>query len=267
MFEVNFRDERYLPFEGAGVVSQWLISMPPGCNAFDFETITDVIFNLKYTARDGGGAFGAVAQSAAALPGPQSQSGLTAPTGAFPQKQTNLTRFFSLRHEFPTEWYKFLSPLPTDPAQTMMLALSKERFPFQYRGKRISISHVDLLLKFKDINDPQLFQTGTPLGDFGSGPLYVCVTPSPLVRGQQPQPPTQPPSSPNPIALTSVSDSFSGTPYGMGPVSTGLGLLWLQVFTTGNFGTATINPTLLDANNHLLGRIIDDIFIVCHYSA
>ena len=57
LFEVNFRDERYLPFEGAGAVSQWLIFMPQASNAFDFETITDVVFNLKYTARDGGAAF------------------------------------------------------------------------------------------------------------------------------------------------------------------------------------------------------------------
>jgi Tc toxin complex TcA C-terminal TcB-binding domain len=29
LFEVNFRDERYLPFEGAGLISQWQLSMPP----------------------------------------------------------------------------------------------------------------------------------------------------------------------------------------------------------------------------------------------
>src|SRR5262249_7452570 len=43
MFEPTFRDERYLPFETAGAISRWLISMPPQCNAFDFSTITDVI--------------------------------------------------------------------------------------------------------------------------------------------------------------------------------------------------------------------------------
>ena len=54
LFEVNFRDERYLPFEYAGAVSRWMITMPPACNAFDFDTITDVILKLSYTARDGG---------------------------------------------------------------------------------------------------------------------------------------------------------------------------------------------------------------------
>ena len=56
MFEVNFRDERYFPFEGLGVISQWQLSMPTDCNDFDFETISDVILNLRYTARDGGDA-------------------------------------------------------------------------------------------------------------------------------------------------------------------------------------------------------------------
>jgi len=28
MFELNFRDERYLPFEGAGVISDWELELP-----------------------------------------------------------------------------------------------------------------------------------------------------------------------------------------------------------------------------------------------
>src|SRR5207253_6762318 len=54
LFELNFRDERYLPFEGSGVISKWRIDMPKDCNAFDFETITDVILRISYTAREGG---------------------------------------------------------------------------------------------------------------------------------------------------------------------------------------------------------------------
>ncbi|HLQ25409.1 MAG TPA: IPT/TIG domain-containing protein [Acidiferrobacterales bacterium] len=263
MFELNFRDERYLPFEGAGVISHWLIELPRDCNVFDFETISDVVINLKYTARDGGDVLRAVAKQAAVLPSPASQSPASQTAVPFP-KQNNLVRFFSLRHEFPTEWYKFLNPLSTDTVQTMMLALTKERFPFQYRGKKISISQVDLLLKFKDIYNTQLFKTGTPLGDFGSaGVLNVYLTPSGFGPGQ-PQAPTQPP--PNPIGLKSTPVNFDGTPYGTGPVSPGPGLLWLQVFTTGSY-LGSVASTLLDANNHLLPDIIEDIFMVCHYSA
>jgi len=116
MFELNFRDERYLPFEGAGVISQWLIELPQDCNAFDFETISDVVINLKYTSRDGGDALKAVAKQAAVLPGPAAQLRPARARPSFPS-QNNLVRFFSLRHEFPSEWYKFLNPLGADAAQ------------------------------------------------------------------------------------------------------------------------------------------------------
>jgi hypothetical protein len=184
---------------------------------------------------------------------------------SFPS-QNNLLRFFSLRHEFPTEWYKFLNPLAADTAQTMMVALNKERFPFQYRGRKIGISQVDLLLKFNDINNTQLFKTGTPLGDFGTpGILNVYLTPSPFVPGQKPQPPTQPPANAKPIALKSTPVNFDGVPYGTGPVITSLGWLWLQVFTTGST-IGNVPSTLLDGNHHLLADSIEDIFMVCHYS-
>lgn len=55
LFELNFRDDRYLPFEGAGAISQWHLQLPSGVTPFDFSTISDVIMHLKYTSREGGG--------------------------------------------------------------------------------------------------------------------------------------------------------------------------------------------------------------------
>jgi Tc toxin complex TcA C-terminal TcB-binding domain len=263
MFELNFRDDRYLPFEGAGVISQWLISLPQDCNAFDFETISDVVINLKYTSRDGGDVLGGVAKQAAVLPGPATQLPLGQTAVRFPN-QNNLARAFSLRHEFPTEWYKFLNPLAADTMQTMKLALTHERFPFQYRGKKIRISQMDLVFRFKDIHSTTLFKTGTPLGDFGAaGLLNVYLTSSAFAPGQQP--PTQPPAQAQPIALKSTPVSFGGAPYGTGPVVTGTGLVWLQVFTSGG-SIGNVASTLLDGNHHLLPAYVEDIFIVCHYS-
>ena len=39
LFELNFRDERYLPFEGAGAISRWRIELDPDSNGFDFNTL------------------------------------------------------------------------------------------------------------------------------------------------------------------------------------------------------------------------------------
>lgn len=51
MFEFNFNDERYLPFEGAGAISEWSIQLNSDYKQFDFESITDVIIHMDYTAK------------------------------------------------------------------------------------------------------------------------------------------------------------------------------------------------------------------------
>src|ERR1043166_1633338 len=54
VFELNFRDERYLPFEGTGAISSWRLELPTEAHQFDYNTIADVIVHVKYTAREGG---------------------------------------------------------------------------------------------------------------------------------------------------------------------------------------------------------------------
>ncbi|KAH7068588.1 hypothetical protein FB567DRAFT_430105, partial [Paraphoma chrysanthemicola] len=55
LFDVaDQREDRYLPFEGAGAVSSWRLQMPKTFKQFDHRTISDVILHLKYTAREGG---------------------------------------------------------------------------------------------------------------------------------------------------------------------------------------------------------------------
>lgn len=50
-FELNFRDERYLPFEGAGAESTWSLQLPSAFRPFDYRTINDVIIHISYTAQ------------------------------------------------------------------------------------------------------------------------------------------------------------------------------------------------------------------------
>lgn len=195
MFEVNFRDERYLPFEGSGVISKWQLSMPPDCNAFDFDTITDVILNLRYTARNGGDDLRAAAKKSAVLPPRPAQT--VPPSEAEPRKQSNLQRCFSLRHEYPTEWYKFLQPASTaaasGPVASMQINLSNDRFPFQYRGKTITIGKADLfvVLNGSDSGGLQTFSISIPnppngapgpvplssVGSLGDAPHFSTASP------------------------------------------------------------------------------------------
>src|SRR3989442_9663922 len=128
MFELNFRDERYLPFEGAGVRSRWRIDMPKDTNAFDFDTLTDVVLHIKYTAREGGEILRNAAKKAL-------KDMLT------DDENAPRARLLILKHEFPTRWHRFLHP--TDGA-SLELDLTQERFPFQFRGNKITIGKLHL---------------------------------------------------------------------------------------------------------------------------
>jgi len=54
IFELNFRDERYLPFENAGAISTWHLELPTELRQFDYNSLADIILHIKYTAREGG---------------------------------------------------------------------------------------------------------------------------------------------------------------------------------------------------------------------
>lgn len=51
---VNIYDERYIPFEGTGAVSEWHLSIPKATNTIDLMSISDVRIMLQYFALNGG---------------------------------------------------------------------------------------------------------------------------------------------------------------------------------------------------------------------
>lgn len=137
MFELNFRDERYLPFEGTGALSKWQLELTKDFKAFDFDTISDVIFHLRYTARDD-----ALLKTAAV----SAVKGWLADQAKVP-----LARLFSARHEFPNDWYRFLNPIDgTTDHQTLTLDLGPDRFPFPFRAPAaITMKEMEFYLKLK----------------------------------------------------------------------------------------------------------------------
>jgi len=68
VFELSFRDERYLPFEGAGAISEWSLELFTGLPAnnpdpanpdfgtplrqFGYRTIVDAVVHIRYTVRE-----------------------------------------------------------------------------------------------------------------------------------------------------------------------------------------------------------------------
>ena len=52
VFQLDFRDERYLPFEGVHLHSDttWRFQLNNQFRSFDYDTISDVILHVSYTA-------------------------------------------------------------------------------------------------------------------------------------------------------------------------------------------------------------------------
>ncbi len=180
LFQFEFRDERYLPFEGAGVVSRWRIELPSEFRQFDYQTITDVILHVSYTARDAGQRYADEVQNRlkTALEQAVSEPGGVALFG-----------LFSARSEFASEWHRFLHPSADAEHPSMALDLSRRRFPFPFRDKTITIIRVELFLKLQDddgVDDAGLTVNLTPhegsptAMEFqqGFGELFHATTPS-----------------------------------------------------------------------------------------
>lgn len=115
LFETNLRDERYLPFELSGVISEWQLELPSELRQFDYDTIADVILHLRYTAREAGGLL-----RAAVVDNLKTKIDTAQAPGSL--------RLLSLRRDFPTEWARFKRA----PAQTseLNIKIRQEHFPY-----------------------------------------------------------------------------------------------------------------------------------------
>ena len=137
MFELNFRDERYLPFEGAGAISTWQLELTQDAalRQFSYDTISDVILHVRYTSREDMGQFRDAAVSHLKNDVLKSIS-----------PQLPLYRLFDVMHEFPTEWYTFLHPQAGQP-ETCTLQLRMHHFPFLAQTRSIQVQGFSLVVR------------------------------------------------------------------------------------------------------------------------
>jgi hypothetical protein len=136
LFAADHRDERYLPFEGTGAISDWNLKLTSAVPTFDWATITDVVLHLRYTAREGGD----LLQQAAL-------KSLTKELAGIP-----LQRGFSAKHEFSTEWSAFLRGQSATEA-ALALDLSLKRFPYFARDFELKITQLQLVAIVKEPAD------------------------------------------------------------------------------------------------------------------
>ena len=126
MFETSLNDGRFLPFEGSGAESKWKLELPSSFRQFDYNTISDVILHVRYTARQGGAQLRAKAEeNIHTLIGNANAAGLTL--------------LFSLKHEFSNEWHRF-----TTGSGNFEATIRRDHFPYFTKGKGVSIGPVRL---------------------------------------------------------------------------------------------------------------------------
>lgn len=248
MFEFNFRDERYLPFEGAGAISDWLIELG-GANyeadagnevlrQFDYSTISDVILHLRYTAREDGG----LKESAVTY---IKKFIMNSDDLDLPDQP--LMRMFSMKHEFPTEWHKFLHPGVVGGEQILNITIGKNRFPFFAQDRKIVVMKMEVYAKC------------TQEGDYHMILSYINFDGDPI---------TSPEDLPDLITMPQ-NNSYGGLNKATIPETYGeLNLveldisremsLKLQYNTAGDFKSLATKP---DADEDE----VEDIFLVFHY--
>ncbi|RYP28224.1 hypothetical protein DL767_007313 [Monosporascus sp. MG133] len=136
VFNLDFKDERYIPFEGAGAVSRWRLELPTAMKQFDYNTISDIVLHIKYTALQGGAGFRKAA-SDSAIGFQKTAADLSGTEGMF--------ALLDLKNDFPTEWYRLISADKSKPS-TMPLATVQDRLPFFTKGKAVKAETISVLV-------------------------------------------------------------------------------------------------------------------------
>ena len=130
LFEVNLRDERYLPFEGLGAISHWRLELPLDTNRWDVSTLADVIVHLRYTARDGGQ--------------PLRDAARAAVVAATPRAGVQL---LAARSQLPDAWARMWAPGAA--GQTLVVELGDRHFPYHRPDLAVRVTGVSALLALR----------------------------------------------------------------------------------------------------------------------
>jgi hypothetical protein len=141
VFEMNFKDERYMPFEGAGVVSSWRLSLPKSFRPFDYQTISDVILTIAYTAEANENLRNTVEQLNAQLEGTLLKHLASEP----------LARLLSLRQDFSVAFSRLLHSPPNTPVE---LDVTRNYFPVFLASRNLKPVRAMLLVRTTDHRDP-----------------------------------------------------------------------------------------------------------------
>ena len=123
---------------------------------FDYDTITDVVLHIRYTARDGGEPLRNAASA-------NLRGQIAAGTAA------GSTRLLSVRHEFSSAWSRFTDAPPGDgsadaPRPALTLDLRREHYPFFAGAVPSAFTQVVLIARPGAAPSPSVVVAREPIG-------------------------------------------------------------------------------------------------------
>ena len=144
LFEMNFRDERYLPFEAYGAVSTWTLSLVDSrkLRQFDYNTISDIIMHVKYTAQ---------------VDDTKAAGTITDLETLFDGNPAPLPRYFSVHHEFSNQWFDGFNSLVDNHnsnhvARPITLTVRHDQFPDYCKDRQINLKSMTFYLNPAAVN-------------------------------------------------------------------------------------------------------------------
>ncbi|KAL7937838.1 hypothetical protein V8C35DRAFT_293772 [Trichoderma chlorosporum] len=141
----DFHGDRYQPFEGAGVISSWSLRLPKEYRAFDYRTISDVVMQIRYTAKNGGDF---LAQAA-------STGTREIMEGAAKASQLKpMSLLLDIRSDYADAWYSCTAaPDRTHKDRRIMSIPSiRNRLPFFARGHKVTIKSATVYVIGPDLS-------------------------------------------------------------------------------------------------------------------
>ncbi|KAL7928800.1 hypothetical protein V8C35DRAFT_317064 [Trichoderma chlorosporum] len=136
--ELNFspssggNKDKYGPFEGAGAISDWQIRLPSAVRPFDYDTISDVLLHIKYTAFNGGDDFRQTAESALLKRLARAEG-------------TASVMAIELASEYPNQWRSCVAS-SKDSTATLDLSSLRSALPYWAQRAKAKAENVTLLV-------------------------------------------------------------------------------------------------------------------------
>jgi hypothetical protein len=139
LFQPDARDERYQPFENAGVIGTWQLQLPADPSkgeptSFDYATLSDAVLHLRYTAREGGEPL-----RAAAITDLKTRIENAGALGS--------VRLFALRQEFPSAWARYRSAKAENGLRRLTVTLTAQHYPFWSEGAARTVHKAVLVVR------------------------------------------------------------------------------------------------------------------------